>query len=59
MQTVDISMGARLVGQCLNSWWFTKNLPTETIDDIELRLCTNYDLASADVPIELIELYVQ
>ena len=26
-----------------NPPWFTKNLPTTTTDDIELRLCTGYD----------------
>ena len=42
-----------------NPPWFTKNLPTATTDDIELRLCTNQGPAYDDVPIELIELYVQ
>ena len=39
--------------------WFTKNLPSETTDDIELRLCTSSTPLYVDVPIELIELYVQ
>jgi hypothetical protein len=42
-----------------NPPWFTKNLPNATIDDIELRICTNSLLMYDDVPIELIELYVQ
>ena len=42
-----------------NPPWFTKNLPNVTTDDIELRLCTNYDPGFDDVAIELIELYVQ
>ena len=39
--------------------WFTRTLPTTTIDDIELRLCHYYSTTVADVPIELIELYVK
>ena len=45
--------------QLNNPPWFTKNLPTETTDDIELRLCISGEPANDDVPIELIELYVQ
>ena len=39
--------------------WFTKNLTSATTDDIELRICTNSGPRSDDVPLELIELYVQ
>jgi hypothetical protein len=42
-----------------NPPWFTKNLPNATTDDIELRICTNYLPGHDDVPLELIELYVQ
>ena len=42
-----------------NPPWFAKNLTNATTDDIELRICTNSIPAEADVPIELIELYVQ
>ena len=42
-----------------NPPWFTKNLPTATTDDIELRICTNSLITVDDVPIELVELYVQ
>ena len=45
--------------QLNNPPWFTKNLPNTTTDDIELRPCTSYNPASDDVPVELIELYVQ
>ena len=46
--------------QLNNPPWFTKNLPTNTTDDIELRICIDYPTsASNDVPIELVELYVQ
>ena len=38
---------------------YKKKLPTATTDDIELRLCTDYIPGGEDVPIELIELYVQ
>ena len=42
-----------------NPPWFTKNLTNATIDDIELRICTSFEPELEDVPIELIELYVQ
>ena len=42
-----------------NPPWFTKNLTSATTDDIELRICTSGTPAGDDVPIELIELYVQ
>ena len=42
-----------------NPPWFAKNLPNVTTDDIELRLCTYGTPDYDDVPIELIELYVQ
>ena len=45
--------------QLNNPPWFTKNLPTATTDDIELRICTSGEPILDDVPIELIELYVQ
>ena len=42
-----------------NPPWFSKNLSLPTTDDIELRICTNSVPITDDVPIELIELYVQ
>ena len=45
--------------QLNNPPWFTKNLTTETTDDIELRICTNDTPQHDDVPLELVELYVQ
>ena len=42
-----------------NPPWFTKSLPNATTDDIELRICTVSTPPFEDVPIELIELYVQ
>ena len=42
-----------------NPPWFTKNLPNATTDYIELRICTPNYPSNADVPLELIELYVQ
>ena len=45
--------------QLNNPPWFTKNLTSATTDDIELRICTNSGPISDDVPLELIELYVQ
>ena len=40
-----------------NPPYFTKQLPSPTIDDIEARICN--DIGNEDIPIELIELYVQ
>ena len=37
----------------------TKNLTSATTDDIELRICTTFLPGEDDVPLELIELYVQ
>ena len=42
-----------------NPPWFTKNLPTATTDDIELRICTSAVTSAEDTPLELIELYVR
>ena len=42
-----------------NPPWFTKNLPAATTDDIELRICADGLPTHDDIPIELIELYVQ
>ena len=39
--------------------WFTTDLPTSTSDDIELRLCYTDNRVYTDIPLELIELYVQ
>ena len=45
--------------QLNNPPWFTRNLTNATTDDIELRICTNNVPRSEDVPLELIEVYVQ
>ena len=42
-----------------NPPWFTKTLTSATTDDIELRICTAFLPQYEDVPLELIELYVQ
>ena len=42
-----------------NPPWFTKTLNASTTDDIELRICTQHYEQFEDVPLELIELYVQ
>ena len=39
--------------------WFCKELPEPTSDDLEVRICTNQPLSDEDVPLEVIELYVQ
>ena len=45
--------------QLNNPPWFTKNLHNATTDDIELRICTSNLSSHEDIPLELIELYVQ
>jgi hypothetical protein len=45
--------------QLNNPPWFTKNLTNATTEDIELRICANSIPRFVDIPIELIELYVQ
>ena len=45
--------------QLNNAPWFTKNLPTNPTDDIELRICVEKTPLGEDTPLELIELYVQ
>lgn len=42
-----------------NPPWFIKTLPSSTSDNIELRLCYENSGTGSDVPLELIELYVQ
>ena len=42
-----------------NPPWFTKTLNASTTNDIELRICTYQQKKYSDVPLELIELYVQ
>ena len=39
--------------------WFCKPLPQPTADDIDLRLCHTAGTAFADIPLEIIELYVR
>ena len=39
--------------------WFCKQLPQPTMDDIELRLCSDQSTSNEDALIELVELYVQ
>ena len=42
-----------------NPPWFMKELPSSTGDDIEMRLCANQGPSNEDIPVEVIELYVQ
>ena len=39
--------------------WFSKQLPSPTTDDIEMRLCVDSDITNEDVTVEKIELFVQ
>ena len=45
--------------QLNNPPWFTKNLTKAITDDIELRICSVGTLSRDNIPLELIELYVQ
>ena len=42
-----------------NPPWFCTELDQHTSDDIELRLCADQNTDDEDIPIEIIELYVQ
>ena len=42
-----------------NPPWFSKQLPSPTTDDLEMRLCGMNGRTYQDVPVEIIELYVQ
>ena len=42
-----------------NPPWFYKQLPQPTTDDIEMRVCRDEEIGNENVPIEIIELYVQ
>ena len=45
--------------QLNNPPWFCKDLGREFRSDFEVRLCGDEDLGNEDVPLELIELYMQ
>ena len=42
-----------------NPPWFSKTLANSTTEDIELRLCLNYNHYWSNIALELLELYVQ
>ena len=42
-----------------NPPWFLKQLPSNTTDDIEMRMCRDQLSYDEDTPIEIIELYVR
>ena len=39
--------------------WFCKKLPEPTTDDLEFRLCADESRTNEDIPIDLVELYIQ
>ena len=39
--------------------WFCKNLPEPTTDDLEFRICADEPRTNEDIPIDLVELYIQ
>ena len=42
-----------------NPPWFSKQLPSPTTDDIEMRLCVDQPNADEDITVEKVELFVQ
>ena len=42
-----------------NPPWFYKQLSQPTTDDIEMRLCRDESLTNEDIPVEMIDIYVQ
>ena len=39
--------------------WFIKTLNETTTEDIELRMCGNERYPDEDIPLDIIELYIQ
>ena len=39
--------------------WFCKQLPKPTTDDIELRLCANFDTGDEDIPLEIVKIFIK
>ena len=39
--------------------WFSVDIPTPTVDDIEVSICGDEDLQNENTPIKLLEIYVQ
>ena len=44
---------------CTGPPWFSVNLPNNSTDDIEVRICGNEGTGNEDTPIELMEIYIQ
>ena len=42
-----------------NPPWFRKQLPCPTMEDIEMRMCSDEGFDNEDTPVETIELYIQ
>ena len=42
-----------------NPPWFHKQLSTPTVDDIEMRVCTDEEVANDDVAFGIVKIYVQ
>ena len=39
--------------------WFYKQLPQPTADNIKMSVCNNEGVSNEDIPIELVEIYIQ
>ncbi len=51
--------GASTCCQFNKAPWFCKQLPRPTVDDIELRMCFDHGSSDEDIPIELVQIFVQ
>ena len=55
--------GQECEGTCCNGTnsppWFSVQLPSPTTDEVEVRICCDQGTRDEDVPVELIEIYVQ
>ena len=55
--------GEQCEGQCCSNGksppWFSVELPNPTNDAIEVRICSREGTQQDDVPIQLLEIYVQ
>ena len=44
---------------CMGPPWFTVELPSNSVEDIEVRVCGDEGTVNEDSPVELLELYIQ
>ena len=55
--------GEQCEGECCSNGkslpWFNVELPYPTSDDIEVRICSDESILNEDVPVRLLEIYIQ